>query len=332
MKTKIAIVGYGNVGKSIEKLAVKSEDFEVVGIFSRRNGTTSPFGTNVYLQSTLLDAGFSGKIDVALLAVGSAFDLIDTAKKVGVRYNFVDCFDTHAKMREYLKDMNLICRACETLALVGCGWDPGLFSLERALLFAVVPNSIPQTFWGKGVSQGHSEAIRNLDGVKYATQYTIPIESAVQAAKEERVDFLPSEKHLRECFVVLDCSKYFGKETVSDEEKRRLECQIREQIENMPNYFADYQTTVHFVSEEEYLKNHVKAYHAGEVIACSRDGAKSVAEFSLKLDSNPDFTANVMLACAKANHRMWRAGETGAKTLLDVPVKYLLDGDGVDYV
>lgn len=331
MKTKIAIVGYGNVGKSIEKLAVKSKDFEIVGIFSRRNDIVSPFGTNVYLQSTLLDAEFSKKIDVALLAVGSAFDLVDTAKRLAVRYNIVDSFDTHAKMREYKRDLDLICKTCETLALVGCGWDPGLFSLERALISAVVPNSIPQTFWGKGVSQGHSEAIRNLDGVKYATQYTIPIESAVQAAKEGRVDFLPSEKHLRECFVVLDYLKYFDKDDVSEEEKRQLEHRICEQIENMPNYFADYQTTVHFVDEEEYNKNHVKAYHAGEVLACSREGAKSVAEFSLKLDSNPDFTAGVMLAYAKASRKLFDEGWTGAKTILDVPVKYLVS-DGIEYV
>lgn len=334
MKIKIAIVGYGNVGKSIEKQAYNSNEFKTLGIFTRREGVTSPLGTPVFKQSALLDARFKDEIDVAMLAVGSAFDLAETAERIAANYSTVDSFDTHAKMGEYISSLDDICKKSGTLAFVGCGWDPGIFSLERALLSVVVQGSIPQTFWGKGVSQGHSEAIRRIKGVKHAIQYTIPIESALKEAREGRTDFAPREKHRRECFVVPDYSAYFDKsaEDVSQDEKASLQAGIREQIVTMPNYFADYDTTVHFVSEEEFLQHHQAAYHGGEVIACSNAGAKSRAAFSVSLESNPDFTAGIMLAYARANFRMQKEGERGAKTVLDVPVRYLLDGDGLKFV
>jgi len=334
MAIKIAIVGYGNVGKSIERIALKDEDFEVVGVYSRREGVKSAYGSRVLPQSALYLDG-NQDIDVCMLAVGSAFDLVGLAEKIATRYNTVDSFDTHARMREYVGEMNVICRACDTLSFIGCGWDPGLFSLERALLNGILTRSIPQTFWGKGVSQGHSEAVRKLRGVKYATQYTIPVESAVKEAIEGRTDFKPCEKHTRVCYVTLDYAGFYGKaeREVTSDERTALERLVRSQIVTMPNYFADYATTVHFVSEEEYFKDHQQSYHSGKVIATGEEGGKkSLAEFSLNLDSNPDFTASVMLAYARANYKMWREGESGAKTVLDVPVKYLLKGEGFSLI
>ena len=336
MKIRVAIVGYGNIGKAVEKMAQNSDDIDVVGIWTRRRHVVSASGTKVYPQFTLLDSRFCGKIDVALLCVGSANDLVDLSLKVASRYSIVDCFDTHAKMREYLSALDKISKCANTLAIVGCGWDPGIFSLERALLAAVMPGSVPQTFWGKGVSQGHSEAIRRLECVKYAIQYTIPNEKAIQEAREGRVDFLPREKHLRDCYVVADYEEFFDKDAheVTAEEKKVLESRITEQIVNMPNYFAEYETRVRFIGEEEFLREHSRAYHAGKVIACANDveGYKSGAEFSLKLDSNPNFTANVMLAYARANYRMKAESVNGAKTVLDVPVSYLVGEDGLKFV
>ena len=331
MKIKIAIVGYGNVGKAIEKQAYSSGEFEIAGIFTRREGVKSPLGTRVFKQSALLDAGFCGEIDVCMLAVGSAFDLQTTSLKLAARYNTVDSFDTHAKMKEYIASLDDVCKKCGTLSLVGCGWDPGIFSLERAILAEIVQGSIPQTFWGKGVSQGHSEAIRRIKGVKYAIQYTIPNVQAINEAREGRTDFTPREKHLRECFVVADYSSLCADPQDESKEKSALERRIREQIVNMPDYFKDYDTTVHFVSEEEFLKNHQAAYHGGEVIASSK-GGECRAQFSVSMKSNPDFTAGIMLAYARANYQMKSAGETGAKTVLDVPVRYLLKGDGLKFV
>lgn len=339
MKIKVGIVGYGNVGKAVESVVNKDKDFELVGIFSRRdtNVLSSPFDTRFFSQKTLLDGGFDKQIDVLMLCVGSAFDLEKIALNLAVRYATVDSFDNHARMQEYLGDLNTVCKMSETLALVGCGWDPGIFSLERALLESVMPKCALNTFWGSGVSQGHSEAIRRLDGVKYATQYTIPKLSAIEMARQGKSGFAVRDKHERECFVVLDPARYYGKaeSEISAEDIQALEHKITQEIVTMPDYFAEYDTTVHFVSEQEYLAKHTKMRHAGQVIAVDKQGndGLSQAEFRLKLGSNPYFTAQVMVACARANYRMKQAGETGAKTILDVPVKYLTkDGDGLRYI
>ncbi len=358
MKIRVGIVGYGNIGKAVEKICAKDNECEIVGIFSRRekSALSSPFGTKFYSQKDLFDDVFLEKIDIAILCVGSAFDLEETAVNLAARFCTVDCFDTHARMAEYLKTLDTVNKMCGTLSFVGMGWDPGIFSLERALLSAVMPKSQPQTFWGKGVSQGHSEAIRKIDGVKFATQYTVPKADAVSRAMRGDTDFSAREKHERVCFVVPDFEKYFGMADASEEEKEDLRQKIANKVKSMPNYFADYDTTVHFVSEDEYLANHLEMYHAGRVILaekericrcgrvfctgeqsnqktpCDTGKIKNYAEFQLRLDSNPDFTAQVMIAYAKANYRMREDGETGAKTILDVPIKYLLGGDPLRFV
>ncbi|MBQ9276832.1 MAG: diaminopimelate dehydrogenase [Clostridia bacterium] len=358
MKISVGIVGYGNIGKAVERICSNDEDFEIAGIFSRRDKSSlsSPYGNEFVPQNALLNDSFAWKIDVAMLCVGSAFDLEDTAVKIAARFCTVDCFDTHARMGEYLSTLDTVNRMCGTLSFVGMGWDPGIFSLERALLSSVMPKAIPQTFWGKGVSQGHSEAIRKIDGVKYATQYTLPKETAVNVAKQGETDLSAREKHVRVCYVVPDSAKFFGRAKVTEEEKAYLQKEIDKAIKTMPNYFADYDTAVYFVSEEEYFANHTKMYHAGRVIAvenervcrcgkvfctgekynekepCKSGTIKNYAEFKLSLDNNPDFTAQVMTAYAKANYRMWKEGETGAKTILDVPVAYLIDGDKLKFV
>ena len=331
MKIKCAIVGYGNIGKSVEKLVVKNSEYELVGIFSRRDKSKlfSPFSTEFFEQNTLLDDRFCGLIDVVFLCVGSAFDLERTAYRIATRFSTVDTFDTHAKMKEYVEALDLQNKMFGTLSLVGCGWDPGLFSLERALTYAVMPRSNPQTFWGKGVSQGHSEAIRKIYGVKYATQYTVPKVQAIERARQGESEFSTREKHERVCFVVPNYG-VLG-ENATNEQKLALEKEIKEQIVTMPNYFADYDTTVNFVDEDEYFAHHTKMSHAGQVIAVERENGanKNFAEFSLALDSNPDFTAQVMVAYARACCTMKNLGETGARTILDVPIKYLLP-EGVD--
>lgn len=329
MSLRCAIVGYGNIGKSVEKILAKSDEFTLVGIFSRRDKSKlfSPFGSEFFKQDTMLDDRFCGKIDVALLCVGSACDLQTTALKVATRFSTVDTFDTHAKMKEYVESLDLQNRMFGTLSIVGCGWDPGLFSLARALTTAVMPRSVPQTFWGKGVSQGHSEAIRKIFGVKYATQYTVPKLEAIELARQGENNFSTREKHERVCYVVADYD-VLG-ENATDAQKRALEAEIKEKIVTMPNYFADYDTTVNFVDEREYFANHTKMSHAGQVIAVEREDkkVKNFAEFSLALDSNPDFTAQVMVAYARACFALQRQGETGAKTVLEVPIKYLLPSD-----
>ncbi len=358
MKIRVGIVGYGNIGRAVEKICAGDRDFEIVGIFSRRDKQAlhSPFCSEFFAQNEIFDERFEGKIDIAILCVGSAFDLEDTAVKIATRFCTLDCFDTHARMSEYLKTIDTANKMCGTLSFVGMGWDPGVFSLERALLSAVMPQSQPQTFWGKGVSQGHSEAIRKIDGVKYATQYTVPKPEAVESAMRGETELSAREKHERICFVVPGYAKYYGRCDVSEEEREDLRQRISTAIKSMPNYFADYDTTVNFVSEEEYLAKHTQAYHAGKVIAVEKDmkcgcgkvfctgekygdnppckagKVKNSAEFRLELDSNPDFTAQVMTAYAKANYRMWKEGETGAKTILDVPVRYLFQGDSLQFV
>lgn len=315
-KIKMGIVGYGNLGKACEKIVLSDENIELVGIFSRRNGVKSDFGTQVYSQNDI----FKFDMDVVLLCVGSQSDLQDTAAKIATKFNTIDSFDTHAEMAKHIDRMSKIAYDNDRLYFVGIGWDPGLFSLVRALFDSVIPNSKCQTFWGKGVSQGHSEAIRRIKGVVNAKQYTIPKESALRLVRDgfDR-DLTPREKHLRECYVVVE------KDANKEEIERR--------IVNMPNYFAEYDTIVHFVDEKYFDEHCGGTQHGGFVLANGVfDGFKSKAEFSLNLESNPAFTAGGLVSYAKVLAKEYENGQRGVKTILDVPIADLLQGEWIDKV
>ena len=317
---KIGIVGYGNLGRACEKIAAASEDMQLVGIFTRRDPDTlsSPFGTPFFRQSDL--AKYEGEIDVLALCTGSANDLVDLGKTAAVHFNTVDSFDTHAKMRGYVTDMERITSENGHLSFIGIGWDPGLFSLMRALFGGVLPGGSTQTFWGKGVSQGHSEAVRKLPGVVKGVQYTIPKEEALAAARRgEGASLTTRDKHLRECFVV----------AAEGADKAEIE----RRIVTMPNYFDEYDTVVHFITEEEFDRDHTGMPHGGFVLRGGEvNGMKERVEFSLALDSNPDFTASVLMAYARVNCKLFRKGVRGAKTILDIPVIELTDEDRVDFI
>ncbi|MDO4593782.1 MAG: diaminopimelate dehydrogenase [Tissierellia bacterium] len=313
---KVGIVGYGNLGKSAEKLIKNSKDMLVYGIFTRRDPKSLDTNSNAYDFESIED--HVGKVDVMLLCGGSKSDIMKQGPLVHKYFNTVDCFDTHAKISEYLKQMDEIGNEHNTLALVSTGWDPGLFSMQRVLFESILPNSKTYTFWGKGVSQGHSDAIRRIEGVKKAIQYTIPVESTLKKVREgSNENFTDRQKHTRECFVVADC----------DHDR------IREEIVNMKNYFSDYDTTVHFINEEEFDKNHNKLNHGGFVIrsADTGDGIQNM-EFSLQLDSNPDFTAASAIAFIRAVYRLSNEGKTGAITVLDIPLSYLINKTREDLI
>lgn len=317
---KFAIVGYGNLGKACEKIAAASDDFELVGIFTRRDPSQmkSPFGTAFFKQDDI--ESFVGQIDVVALCTGSANDLTELGKRVAAKFNTVDSFDTHARMTEYASQMQKITIENGNLSFVGIGWDPGMFSLMRALFEGVLKDGNSQTFWGKGVSQGHSEAIRRIDGVENGIQYTIPKQEALDAARAgEGQNLTTRDKHLRECFVV-------AKEGA---DKALIEKTIKE----MPNYFAEYDTIVHFISKEEFAREHNTIPHGGFVLRSGvSNGMKHNLEFSLKLESNPDFTASVLMAYARANAAMYEQGVRGTKTVIDIPVSALLPGKWLDKV
>lgn len=315
----IGIVGYGNVGKACEKTALEDRDINVAGVFTRRNPKDVITACNkVYAASEL--PRFKGKIDVLILCVGSAFDLRSTAFELAKDFNTVDSFDTHSKMTEYAEKLNSIAVEYNRLCYFGMGWDPGVFSLCRALFWAIIPNSDVQTFWGKGVSQGHSEAIRKIDGVLLAKQYTIPKDNALKEAREGRGQLLSvRDKHLRECYVV-----------AKDGANKAI---IEDKIKNMPDYFAPYDTIVHFISKEEFEKEHSGSAHGGFVLASGETGGeKCNLELSLKAQSNPDFTASVLLAYAKANALAYQNGDRGAKSVIDIPISYLCEGEWIDKI
>lgn len=309
---KFAIVGYGNLGKACEKIALASDDFELVGIFTRRDpkSMVSPYGSKFFRQDDL--ESFAGQIDVVALCTGSANDLTELGKRVAANFNTVDSFDTHARIPEYASQMQKITIENGNLSFIGIGWDPGIFSLMRALFDGVLQDGNTQTFWGKGVSQGHSEAIRHIDGVAKGIQYTIPKQDALDAAREGRgAQLTTRDKHLRECFVV-----------AKDGADKAL---IEKTIKEMPNYFADYDTIVHFISDEEFDRNHNTIPHGGFVLRSGQsNGMKHNLEFSLKLESNPDFTASVLMAYARANAVLYEQGMRGTKTIIDIPVGALI--------
>ncbi len=320
MSTKIGIVGYGNLGKACEKIAFEREDMEVVAIFTRRDpkSMSSPFNTIFQRQEDL--EFFKGKIDVLLLCTGSANDLTYLGLRAAKTFNTVDSFDTHARMREYVTEMQKTAFSSDHLSFVGIGWDPGLFSLMRALFGAVLTFGNTQTFWGKGVSQGHSEAIRKIEGVEKGIQYTVPKQEALDAARDGRGEALTTrDKHFRECFVV------------AAENANKAE--IERQIKIMPNYFADYDTVVHFISSEEFDLNHKAMPHGGIVMRSGEVNDKHQGlEFKLNLESNPDFTGAVLTTYARTCHKLFSEGQRGAKTILDIPVAAVCSEEWLDLI
>ena len=307
---RIGILGYGNLGKGTELAIKQNSDMELVAIFTRRNPNDLKTITNVPVVNISEIEEWKDKIDVMILCGGSATDLPEQGPKYAEMFNTIDSYDTHAKVPEYYTNVNEQAKKGGKLSIISVGWDPGLFSLNRLYAEAILPTGNTYTFWGRGVSQGHSDAIRRIEGVKNAVQYTIPIEEAVEAVRSgDNPEFTTREKHLRECFVVL--------EDGADSKK------IEEEIKTMPNYFADYDTIVHFISEEELKKNHSGIPHGGFVIRSGNTGldnkTNQIIEYSLKLESNPEFTSSVLLAYARAAYKLHQKGETGARTVLDIP-------------
>ncbi len=314
MTTRIAIAGYGNLGRGVECAILQNDDLELYGIFTRRDPSTVKTLTNanVYNINDILD--HKENIDVVIICGGSATDLPKQTPYLAEHFNVIDSFDTHAKIPEHYNNVDLSAKKSGKIAMISGGWDPGMFSINRLYGEAILPNGKDYTFWGKGVSQGHSDAIRRIDGVLDARQYTIPIESALQKVRNgETPEFTTREKHLRECFVVV--------KEGADKEK------IENQIKTMPNYFADYDTVVNFISRDEMSKNHSTLPHGGFVIRCGKTGLdlnnSHIIEYSLKLDSNPEFTSSVLVAYARAINKMSKEGFSGCKTVFDVAPAYL---------
>ena len=306
---KIGIYGYGNLGRGVEAALRQNTDMEIVGVFSRRDPAKVKTVTGIPVYSASLAEDFATEIDVMIICGGSATDLPEMTPMLAKHFNVVDSFDTHARIPEHFANVDAAAKAAGHTALISAGWDPGLFSLARLYMNTVLPEGKDYTFWGRGVSQGHSDAIRRIPGVADARQYTVPVPSALASARSgENPDLSTRQKHTRECYVVA--------EEGADRAK------IEQQIKEMPNYFADYDTTVTFITAEEMKRDHAELPHGGQVIRSGSTGEggkhKHVMEFSLKLDSNPEFTASVLVACARAVGRMNGRGDFGCKTLFDV--------------
>lgn len=312
---KIGIVGYGNLGRGVELAAAQCDDIELVAVFSRRELA----GTQSGVPSVSLDkiTEYQGKIDVMLLCGGSATDLEVQGPLVAQYFNTIDSFDTHAKIPTYFASMDETSKKANTVSIISVGWDPGLFSLNRLLASSVLPNGQDYTFWGKGVSQGHSDAIRRIAGVKNAKQYTIPKEEVVNAIRNGECPTIKgNEVHLRDCYVVAEA----GADLAA----------IETAIKTMPNYFVDYETTVHFISEAEFNEKHTGIPHGGFVFRNGQTspGTNHVIEFALKLDSNPEFTSSVLVAYARAAYRLKQHGGSGASTVFDIPFAWLSPKSG----
>lgn len=318
---KIGILGYGNLGKGIECAIKQNPDCELKSVFTRRDPSTVKLltaGVPVYNIKDILD--HKDEIDVLVLCGGSATDLPEQTPEYAKYFNVIDSFDTHAKIPQHFANVDAAAKSSNHVALISAGWDPGMFSLNRLYANCILPNGTDYTFWGKGVSQGHSDAIRRIEGVKNGKQYTIPVQAALDAVRSgSNPELTTRQKHTRECFVVAE----------EGADKARIEKEIKE----MPNYFADYDTTVHFISEEELLKNHSGIPHGGFVIRTGKTGwdneFNNVIEYSLKLDSNPAFTSSVIIAYARAVNRLQKEGKSGCITVFDVAPAYLspLTGD-----
>lgn len=313
-KIRIGIYGYGNLGKGVETAIKNNPDMELVGVFTRRDPKTIKTinkETNVYGTNEV--SNMKDKIDVMILCGGSATDLPVQTPKMASMFNVVDSYDNHANIPFHFNNVDKVAKENNKLALISCGWDPGLFSLNRALFEAVLPIGTNYVFYGRGLSQGHSDAVRRIKGVKKAVQYTVPYEESVRKVRNGEEPRFSSVREVmwRECFVVLD-------ENADEKE-------VEKEIKEMPNYFEPYNTTVHFISEEEFDKDHVGMPHGGFVLRSGKTSSnnKQIAEFSLNLDSNPEFTSSVLVAYARAVYKLSKEGKNGAVTVLDIPVSYL---------
>ncbi len=313
-KIRIGITGYGNLGKGVEYAVESSDDMVLAGIFSRRSPEQIKPRTGVPVYSMEQAAQMKNQIDVMIVCGGSANDLPVQTAQLAEHFNLVDSFDTHAKIPEHFENVNKISKQSKKISIISAGWDPGMFSLNRLYSQAILPNGSDYTFWGKGVSQGHSDAIRRIDGVLDAKQYTIPVDCALERVRSgDQPELTTREKHTRECFVV-----------AKDDADLKF---IENQIKTMPNYFADYDTTVHFISKDEFKAKHSGIPHGGVVFRTGTTGEnqknKHIIEYRLTLDSNPEFTAGVLTACARAAYRLNKEGISGCKTLFDIPPSYL---------
>lgn len=315
MSIRLGILGYGNLGRGVECAVRQNKDMELVAVFTRRDPGNVKILTETAAVCRVEDAPlWKDKIDVLILCGGSATDLPVQTPEYAKYFNVVDSFDTHARIPEHFANVDAAAKESGKLGIISVGWDPGMFSLNRMYANAILPEGSDYTFWGKGVSQGHSDAIRRLKGVKDAKQYTIPVEAALEEVRKGTNPVLTTrQKHTRECFVVL--------EEGADAAK------IEQEIKIMPNYFADYDTTVHFISEEELKKNHSGIPHGGFVLRSGVTGwekeHKHLIEYSLKLDSNPEFTSSVIVAYARAAYRLAKEGQTGCRTVFDIAPAYL---------
>ncbi|MEH7387378.1 diaminopimelate dehydrogenase [Bacillus sp. JJ1521] len=310
-KIRLGIVGYGNLGKGAIKAIKQSPDMELVAVFTRRDPESLKLvDANVKAEHIANASDYQGKIDVMLLCGGSATDLPEQTPHLASMFNTVDSFDTHAKIPEFYQAVNEAAK--NTTAIISVGWDPGLFSINRVMADAILPNGENYTFWGKGLSQGHSDAVRRVEGVKNGVQYTIPSEDAMDKVRSgSNPELTTAEKHRRVCYIVA--------------EEGADKAAIENEIKTMPNYFADYDTEVNFISEEELNRDHSKAPHGGFVIRGGQtsEDTTQIYEFSLKLDSNPEFTSAVLVAYARAAYRLSQEKQFGAKTVFDVAPSYI---------
>lgn len=322
MSIRIGILGYGNLGRGVECAVKQNPDMELVAVFTRR----SPENVHILTENAAVCnvsevADWKDKIDVMILCGGSATDLPEQTPECVEFFNVVDSFDTHARIPEHFANVDTVAKKSGKVGIISVGWDPGMFSLNRMYASAVLPDGMDYTFWGKGVSQGHSDAIRRIEGVKDAKQYTIPVEAALEAVRNgENPELTTRQKHTRECFVVLEDGADAAK--------------VEEEIKTMPNYFADYDTTVHFISEEELKRDHSGIPHGGFVLRSGKTGwnreNSHLIEYSLKLDSNPEFTSSVIVAYARAAYRLAKEGQCGCKTVFDIAPAYLSAKDGAE--
>ena len=322
MTIKIGIMGYGNLGRGIECAIKQNDDMELVAVFTRREPSTVKIlteGVPVYNADDAVN--HKDEIDVLILCGGSATDLPEQTPEYAKYFNVVDSFDTHAKIPVHFDNVDKAAKGSGKIGIISVGWDPGMFSLNRLYGNAILTNGSDYTFWGKGVSQGHSDAIRRVEGVKNAKQYTVPVPSALDAVRSgSNPELTTREKHTRECYVVAEDGADLAR--------------IENEIKTMPNYFADYDTTVNFISEDELLKNHSGIPHGGFVIRTGKTGWNNennhIIEYSLKLDSNPEFTTSVLVAYARAAYRMNKEGISGAKTVFDIAPAYLSPKSGAE--
>ena len=315
MSIKIGILGYGNLGRGVECAVKQNDDMELVAVFTRRNPEDVKILTETATVCNVADVeDWKDKMDVMIICGGSATDLPKQTPVYAKMFNVIDSFDTHARIPEHFANVDAAAKEGGHVGIISVGWDPGMFSLNRLYANAILPDGNDYTFWGKGVSQGHSDAIRRVEGVKDGKQYTIPVEAALKAVRNgENPELTTRQKHTRECFVVL--------EEGADAAK------VEEEIKTMPNYFSDYDTTVHFISEEELKANHSGIPHGGFVLRSGKTGwdgeNKHLIEYSLKLDSNPEFTSSVLIAYARAAYRLASEGQSGCKTVFDIAPAYL---------